>query len=120
MRKNPSKGTATPPACQACLDAVAYLQGLATVDSEADLARESASETEKPRLRGFALLDSARRKEISKMGGTASQASGAGHRFTSEEARVAGSRGGRAPRNRRPKGEKASDGDGTPPPPIRF
>lgn len=47
------------------------------------------------RPHGFAALTPERRRELAARGGKASQASGKGHRFTPEEARLAGSKGGR-------------------------
>lgn len=44
--------------------------------------------------RGFAALDPDTRKAISSAGGKAVHAQGKGHEFTSEEARVAGAKGG--------------------------
>lgn len=70
--------------------------------------------------RGFAALDDARRKEIARMGGRAAHRSGNAHQFTSDEARIAGKKGGqvvsvdrdhmsrigrRGGASRRPKGE---------------
>lgn len=46
--------------------------------------------------RGFASLSPERRREIAQMGGLASQASGYAHKFTSDEARAAGHKGGRS------------------------
>lgn len=46
--------------------------------------------------RGFALLDPERRRAISSMGGKAAHASGTAHRFTTEEAEIAGRKGGQA------------------------
>ena len=48
------------------------------------------------RLRGFAAMDAERRRRISSVGGKAAHAKGTGHEFTSEEAREAGRKGGRA------------------------
>ena len=48
------------------------------------------------RLRGFAAMDAERRRRISSVGGKAAHAKGTGHEFTSEEARAAGRKGGRA------------------------
>ncbi len=48
------------------------------------------------RLRGFAAMDAERRRRISSVGGKAAHARGTGHEFTSEEAREAGRKGGRA------------------------
>jgi general stress protein YciG len=56
---------------------------------------------EKPKLRGFARIDPSKVKEIARKGGKASQASGKAHRFTTEEAKAAGQKGGKAPRVRR-------------------
>jgi uncharacterized protein len=50
---------------------------------------------------GFATLSPERRAEISRLGGKAAQATGRGHRFTAEEARAAGSKGGLAMRAKR-------------------
>lgn len=62
-----------------------------------------AAEHEGPcgRLRGFAAMDRARLSEIASRGGRASQATGTAHRFTSEEAKIAGSKGGKAARRPR-------------------
>jgi general stress protein YciG len=49
-----------------------------------------------PRKRGFAGMDRALVSEIARKGGKAAQAKGTAHRFTSEEARAAGKKGGRA------------------------
>jgi len=48
------------------------------------------------RLRGFAAIDPERRRLVSSVGGKAAHARGTGHEFTSEEAREAGRKGGRA------------------------
>jgi general stress protein YciG len=47
-------------------------------------------------VRGFAGIDPERRREIASLGGTAAQAAGTAHQFTSEEARAAGAKGGKA------------------------
>lgn len=46
--------------------------------------------------RGFASMDPAKQREIASMGGKAAHAKGTGHEFTPEEARIAGSKGGKA------------------------
>lgn len=46
--------------------------------------------------RGFASMTAERRREISAMGGTEAHRTGRAHQFTSEEAAVAGSKGGLA------------------------
>ncbi len=48
--------------------------------------------------RGFASMDRAKRQEIARMGGKAAQAAGVAHRWTVEEARIAGRKGGLVPR----------------------
>lgn len=45
--------------------------------------------------RGFAVMDKEKQREIARRGGKAAQAKGA-HRWTSEEARAAGKKGGKA------------------------
>lgn len=45
-------------------------------------------------VRGFAAMDVATRRTIAGMGGRAAHANGTAHEFTSEEAKVAGSKGG--------------------------
>lgn len=44
--------------------------------------------------RGFASMSMEKRRRISSLGGIAAHAKGVGHRFTSEEAREAGKKGG--------------------------
>jgi general stress protein YciG len=44
--------------------------------------------------RGFASMDPAKQKEIASKGGKAAHAQGRAHEFTSDEARVAGRKGG--------------------------
>lgn len=44
--------------------------------------------------RGFAAMDPDKQRAIASKGGKAAHARGTAHRFTSEEARVAGKRGG--------------------------
>jgi hypothetical protein len=46
--------------------------------------------------RGFALLTPERRKAVSALGGAKAHATGRAHKFTSEEARDAGRKGGKA------------------------
>jgi general stress protein YciG len=50
----------------------------------------------KPRPRGFAAMDRKLVSEIARKGGKAAHTAGTAHEFTSEEARDAGSKGGRA------------------------
>jgi general stress protein YciG len=53
------------------------------------------------RRQGFAVMDRARVQEIARKGGIAAHACGRAHRFTADEARVAGKKGGTAPHVRR-------------------
>jgi uncharacterized protein len=46
--------------------------------------------------RGFASMDPEKQREIASKGGHAAHAKGTAHEFTSEEAREAGRKGGRA------------------------
>lgn len=61
-------------------------------------ATPEASVTKRPR--GFAAMDATTQRRIASEGGRASHLSGRGHRFTSEEARAAGRKGGQASRGR--------------------
>lgn len=58
------------------------------------------------RPRGFAAMDPAKVREIASKGGRAAHAQGTAHQFTTEEARVAGRRGGNAPHVRRGRGRR--------------
>jgi general stress protein YciG len=53
------------------------------------------------RLRGFAAMDRDLVRGIARKGGRAAHEAGTAHEFTSEEARVAGRKGGQASRARR-------------------
>jgi uncharacterized protein len=44
--------------------------------------------------RGFGAMDPIRQKEIASMGGKAAHVIGTAHKFTSEEAKIAGKKGG--------------------------
>ena len=59
------------------------------------------TEERRPRRRGFAAMDRDRVKEIASKGGKAAHAAGTAHQFSSDEARVAGRKGGMAPHVRR-------------------
>ncbi|QNH63577.1 KGG domain-containing protein [Hymenobacter sediminicola] len=60
--------------------------------------RTNAAEAKPKRARGFAAMDPETQRRIASEGGKASHQSGRGHRFTSEEARAAGRKGGQATR----------------------
>ena len=71
----------------------------------------------KPRKpRGFAAMDRAKVSEIASKGGKAAHAAGTAHQFSSDEARVAGKKGGVAPHVRRGRGPRTqpSSGGGQP------
>lgn len=50
--------------------------------------------------RGFAGMNPQKQREIASKGGRAAHRKGTAHEFTSEEARIAGKKGGRARRNK--------------------
>jgi general stress protein YciG len=50
--------------------------------------------------RGFAAWDKEKLRETARKGGTVAQATGRGHTYSREEARIAGAKGGRARRRR--------------------
>ncbi len=52
--------------------------------------------TTEKRRRGFAAMDSAMVRELARRGGVAAHRAGTAHEFSSEEARVAGRKGGLA------------------------
>ena len=62
--------------------------------------------------RGFASMDPARQREIASEGGRAAHEKGTAHEFTSEEAREAGRKGGKARsqanRNKNSEGSRSS------------
>ncbi|MDL2284992.1 hypothetical protein LJC19_07635 [Oxalobacter sp. OttesenSCG-928-P03] len=59
-------------------------------------SRNQAGAHKAPAKRGFAAMSKERQREISSMGGRAAHAQGKAHVFTSEEARIAGRKGGAA------------------------
>jgi general stress protein YciG len=60
-------------------------------------AESATPPTEKPRKsRGFAAMDPKLVSELAKRGGKAAHRAGTAHQFTSDEARVAGRKGGMA------------------------
>lgn len=78
------------------------------------------TEERRPRRRGFAAMDRDRVREIASKGGKAAHAAGTAHQFSSDEARVAGRKGGMAPHvrrggvRRRPSDAGGSTGGGAP------
>lgn len=69
--------------------------------SEKPDATPAVTEERRPRRRGFAAMDRDRVREIASKGGKAAHSAGTAHQFSSEEARVAGRKGGMAPHVRR-------------------
>jgi len=61
--------------------------------NENENGNSGGSRSGKP-LRGFAAMDEQRRREIASKGGKAAHEKGTAHEFTSEEARIAGRKGG--------------------------
>jgi uncharacterized protein len=59
--------------------------------------------------RGFSSMDPQKQREIASKGGKAAHQKGTAHEFTSEEARVAGKKGGAASRERRGKVESGGE-----------
>lgn len=60
--------------------------------------RTNPADNKPKRARGFAAMDPETQRRIASEGGKASHQSGRGHRFTPEEARAAGRKGGQATR----------------------
>lgn len=69
-----------------------------STDGRATAAKSPKTSSSGKSLRGFAAMDPAEQRRIASEGGKASHESGRGHRFTSEEARAAGRKGGQASR----------------------
>src|ERR1019366_3715666 len=65
----------------------------------------AGGEGKQKRPRGFAAMDRTIVSEIARKGGKAAHSAGTAHEFTSEEARVAGRKGGRATHAKRRQGD---------------
>jgi len=65
---------------------------------------------ETKKKRGFGAMDPDAHRAIASRGGKAAHRAGTAHRFTSEEAREAGRKGGIAPHKSRGKRRAAADG----------
>lgn len=75
--------------------------------TEETTTTETPAPAPKPRKpRGFAAMDRKKVSEIASKGGKAAHAAGTAHQFTSDEARVAGKKGGVAPHVRRGRGPR--------------
>jgi uncharacterized protein len=69
------------------------------------------AEERKGKRRGFAAMDADRQREIASKGGKAAHEKGTAHRFTTDEARAAGRKGGEAvSRNRQHMSEIGREG----------
>jgi general stress protein YciG len=75
-------------------------QGL-TPDGPPQTVRDEAGEAAVKRPRGFAAMDRKLVSDIARKGGKAAHSAGTAHEFTTEEARIAGQKGGRATHARR-------------------
>jgi general stress protein YciG len=74
-----------------------------TTSATAESAQaQTAAEPKAKRPRGFATMDPETQRRIASEGGKASHLSGRGHRFSPEEARAAGRKGGQATRRPQP------------------
>jgi general stress protein YciG len=71
-------------------------------------------ENKPKRPRGFAAMDRKLVSEIARKGGKAAHSAGTAHEFTSEEARVAGRKGGRATHAKRRKAVEGQPAEATP------
>jgi general stress protein YciG len=69
---------------------------MSTDDTKQAAATPPASTPKPRRPRGFAAMDRKLVSEIAQKGGRAAHTAGTAHEFTSDEARAAGSKGGRA------------------------
>ena len=66
--------------------------------------KPETTETAAPRKRGFAAMDRAQVRDLARKGGVAAHRAGTAHEFSSEEARVAGRKGGLATHSSRKDG----------------
>ncbi|MEO6069752.1 MAG: KGG domain-containing protein [Chitinophagaceae bacterium] len=70
--------------------------------------QENRNENESKKLnRGFAAMDPAQRKLIAREGGRAAHKQGVAHKWTTEEAREAGRKGGQISRSKGPRNPTA-------------
>ncbi len=75
------------------------VEGGFTVNNENNTAEQG--ETRRKERRGFASMSPEKQREIASKGGRAAHMKGTAHEWTSEEARAAGRKGGRASRGGR-------------------
>jgi general stress protein YciG len=72
---------------------------------------ENRNQESRKSNRGFAAMDRERQREIARQGGRAAHQQGVAHRWTSEEAREAGRKGGERSRSGRRAPENNNDGE---------
>jgi general stress protein YciG len=82
-----------------------------TPDAPPKPAESSPSSPKPKRPRGFAAMDRTLVSEIARKGGKAAHTAGTAHEFTSDEARVAGQKGGRATHAKRRKADATPKGE---------
>lgn len=70
------------------------------------MSQAKKDEPAKRSQRGFASMEPSKQKEIASQGGRAAHQKGTAHEFTSEEARVAGKKGGEISRRKSPGQQK--------------
>src|SRR5689334_18724124 len=85
-------------------------------DQQTEQTNAEAPVEQRPRRRGFAAMDRDRVKQIASKGGRAAHAAGTAHQFSSDEARVAGRKGGMAPHVRRGGVRRRPQDSASPPP----
>src|SRR5690242_1852481 len=68
-----------------------------------DMAQRAPAERRKSRGRGFASMDREKQRQIASRGGHAAHEQGTAHEWTSDEARVAGRKGGSSSHNAKPR-----------------
>ena len=82
--------------------------------TEETTSTETAPAPKPRKPRGFAAMDRKKVSEIASKGGKAAHAAGTAHQFSSDEARVAGKKGGVAPHVRRGRGPRITPAEGAP------
>jgi general stress protein YciG len=86
-------------------------EGELTADPPPRPLEQGEAQAPRPkRPRGFAAMDRRLVSEIARKGGKAAHTAGTAHEFTSDEARAAGSKGGRATHARRRKATAEQQG----------
>jgi len=112
----PSDNPTTPKADGPPVDEVPALEALLACEpgepcppNEASEPTAASAEAAPPRARrGFAAMDPALVREIARRGARASHEKGPAHKFTADEARAAGRKGGSAPHRIRGRGKRTA------------